>query len=240
MLALYHFGPIANSLTPLLCMIEKQLAFEDRFLSSRRWEHHAPSFLALNPEGKVPVLVHDQHVVTESTVINEYLEDVFPDNPMRPADAWARSQIRVWTKFVDEYLCPALTVIGAQNAAPFASAIDKEEMRTILERMPDAEIRKKWAIVSSGGFTAEQLEDARTRLGRAVAQMEDQLARNGNWFVGDSYSLADIKIFSMAPGVARVAPDICNEQVSPHVHGWLRRVEARPAVKAMFARVYQR
>lgn len=240
MLALYHFGPIANSLTPLLCLIEKGLEFDDRFLSSRRWEHHAPAFLAINPEGKVPVLIHEGHVVTESTVINEYLEDVFPEAPLRPADAWGRAQVRVWTKFVDEYLCPALTVIGANNASSFASSIDKAEMQTILQRMPDPEIRKKWRIVSSGGFTPEQLEDARTRLGRAVAQMETQLAANGDWFVGDAYSLADIKIFSMTPGVERVAPDLCNETVSPHVHAWLRRVEARPAVKAMFARVYQR
>jgi len=240
MLALYHFGPIANSLTPLLCMIEKSLTFDDRFLSSRRWEHHAPAFLAINPEGKVPVLVHDGQIVAESTVINEYLEEVFPQVPLRPADAWGRAQVRIWTKFVDEYLCPALTVIGAHNASSFASAIDKGEMRTILERIPDREIQKKWAIVSSGGFTPEQLTDARERLARAVAQMEAQLAQNGDWFVGDDYSLADIKIFSMAPGVERVAPDLCNETVSPHVHGWLRRVEARPAVKAMFARVYQR
>lgn len=240
MLALYHFGPVANSLTPLLCMIEKNLPFDDRFLSSRRWEHHTPAFLALNPEGKVPVLVHDEHVITESTVINEYLDEVFPDMPLRPAHPWGHAQVRIWTKFVDEYLCPALTVIGAQNASAFAGSIDKAEMSERLERMPDPEIRRKWAIVSNGGFAPEQLADARLRLSRAVAQMEAQLARNGNWFVGEAYSLADIKIFSMAPGVERVAPDLCNETVSPLVHAWLRRVEARPAVKAMLARVYQR
>jgi hypothetical protein len=40
MLALYHFGPVANSLTPLLCLIEKGLAFHNRVLDSRRWDHH--------------------------------------------------------------------------------------------------------------------------------------------------------------------------------------------------------
>ena len=86
MLALYHFGPIANSLTPLLCLIEKGIDFDDCFLNSRLWEHHSPEFQAINPQGMVPVLVHDDRVVTESTVINEYLEDVFPDAPLRPAD----------------------------------------------------------------------------------------------------------------------------------------------------------
>ena len=49
LLALYHFGPVANSLTPLLCLIEKGLAFDDRFLNSRKWEHHTPGFQAINP-----------------------------------------------------------------------------------------------------------------------------------------------------------------------------------------------
>ena len=240
MLELYHFGPVANSLTPLLCLIEKGLAFEDRFLNSRLWQHHAPEFRAINPQGTVPVLRHAGRVVVESTVINEYLDETFPEVPLRPADSWERSQMRVWTKFVDEYLCPALTVLGANNAAPFASSIDKVEMRAILERMPNSEIRRKWAIVSNGGYSPEQLDDARTRLGRAIERMEAQLAGNGDWFAGGAYSLADIKLFSMTPGVERIVPEVCNATVSPRVHAWLRRVEARPAVRAMFAREYVR
>lgn len=240
MLALYHFGPVANSLTPLLCLIEKGLAFDDRFLSSRRWEHHTPEFQAINPNGTVPVLVHDDRVVVESTVINEYLDDVFPDVPLRPSDPWLRAQMRVWTKYVDEFFCPALTVLGAHGATPFASKIDKEEMRQILARMPNPEVRKKWETVSNTGYSDEQLADARGRLGRVVAKMEAQLASNGDWIVGDTYTLADIKFYSMAPGVERILPDVCNAEASPHMHAWLRRVEARPAVQDMCAREYQR
>src|SRR5215470_6052256 len=175
LLALYHFGPIANSLTPLLCLIEKGLAFDDRFLNSRLWEHHSPEFQAINPQGMVPVLLHDDRVVTESTVINEYLEDVFTDVPLRPADPYLRAQMRVWTKYVDEYFCPALTVLGAQGAKPYASSIDKGEMRRILARMPNAEVRRKWETVSSEGYSEAELGEARARLGRVVARMESQL-----------------------------------------------------------------
>ncbi len=238
MLALYHFGPVANSLTPLLCLIEKGLAFEDRYLRSRLWEHHAPEFRAVNPEGMVPVLVHDDNVVTESTVINEYLEDVFPDAPLRPADPMRRATMRVWTKYVDEYFCPALTVLGAHGATPFASQIDKAEMQQILDNMPNAEVRKKWATISHSGFTDEQLTEARDKLRRVVARMEAQLAK-GDWIVGDDYSLADIKVYSMAPGVERILPDVCNATASPHVYAWLRRMDARPAVRAMRAREYR-
>ena len=71
------------------------------------------------------MLVHDGKVIIESTVINEYIEDVFPDVPLRPSDPYWCARMRIWTKFVDEYLCPALTVIGANFATPFAQKIDK-------------------------------------------------------------------------------------------------------------------
>jgi len=239
-LALYHFGPVANSLTPLLCLIEKNLPFDDRFLNSRLWEHHSPEFRAVNPNGMVPVLVHDGRAVTESTVINEYLEDVFPEIPLRPADPCARAQMRVWTKYVDEYFCPALTVIGAQGAKAYAATIDKDEMAKRLANMPDAEVRKKWETISATGFSDEQLADARARLGRVIERMEEQLAHGADWILGADYSLADIKLYSMAPGLERVLPEQCNTTASPRLHAWLRRMEARPAVQAMRAREYRR
>jgi glutathione S-transferase len=233
MLELYHFGPVANSLTPLLCLLEKGLAFENRVLDSRKWEHHEPAFRLINPEGIVPVLVHDGRVVRESTVINEYLEDVFPQPPLRPADPWLRAEMRVLTKYVDEYFCPALTVIGAHGATPFASKIDKAEMATRLANMPNEEVRRKWATVSETGYTEAELVDARRRLGNCVRKLEEILERAGPWLIDEFYSLADIKWYSMSPALPRVMPDACNPEATPAISGWLERMAARPAVQAL-------
>jgi glutathione S-transferase len=233
MLALYHFGPVANSLTPLLCLLEKRLTFDNRLLDSRQWEHHDPAFRAINPEGMVPVLLHDGRVVRESTVINEYLEDVFPDAPLRPGDPWLRAEMRVLTKYVDEYFCPALTVIGAHGATPFASKIDKGEMAARLAAMPNEEVRRKWATVSETGYSDEELADARRRLGRCVGRMEELLAQRGPWLLGGEYSLADIKWYSMAPALPRVLPEQCNDAATPAIAGWLQRMAERPAVQAL-------
>ncbi|HEY2590802.1 MAG TPA: glutathione S-transferase N-terminal domain-containing protein, partial [Steroidobacteraceae bacterium] len=64
--------------------------------------------MKINPIGQVPALVHYGKVVTESTVINEYLDEVFDGPPLRPADPYWRARMRIWTKFVDEYFTPAL------------------------------------------------------------------------------------------------------------------------------------
>lgn len=240
MLALYHFGPVANSLTPLLCLLEKGLAFDNRLLDSRRWEHHDPAFRAINPEGMVPVLVHDGRVVRESTVINEYLEDVFPQVPLRPADPWLRAEMRALTKYVDEYFCPALTVIGAHGATPFASKIDKAEMAARLAMMPNEEVRRKWATVSEAGYSDAELADARRRLGNCIARLEGLLGHGGPWLLGDGYSLADIKWYSMARALPRVMADACNPAATPAIAGWLEGMAAREAVAALPGYAQQR
>lgn len=233
MLALYHFGPVANSLTPLLCLLEKGLAFENRLLDSRKWEHLDPAFQALSPDGMVPILVHNGRVVRESTVINEYLDTVFPEPPLRPSDPWLCAEMRVLTKYVDEYFCPALTVIGAHGATPYASSIDKAEMQRILARMPNDEVRRKWQTVSDKGYPPEQLADARRRLANCVVRAERQLAHGGDWLLGSECTLADIKWYSMAPALPRVVPEACNNEASPATLAWLARMSNRPAVRAL-------
>lgn len=233
MLALYHFGPVANSLTPLLCLLEKGLEFENRFLDSRQWDHHKPEFQALSPDGMVPILVHDGRVLRESTVINEYIDTVFPSPPLRPENPWLCAEMRVLTKYVDEYFCPALTMVGAHSATPFASKIDKEEMAQILARMPNDEVRKKWQTVSNKGYSDEELADAKRRLSNCIGRAEQHLAHGGDWLLGDFYSLADIKWYSMAPALPRVMPDESNADSAPLLTAWLARMAERPAVKAL-------
>lgn len=56
-------------------------------------------FLNINPAGKVPVLVHDGRPLNESSVINEYLEDAFPERPVFPADPYRKAQSRLLIDF---------------------------------------------------------------------------------------------------------------------------------------------
>ena len=93
MVELYHAEPVANSMKVLLCLKEKALPFVSHYVDLLRFEQHRPEFVAINPNGQVPVLVHDGAVINESTVINEYLDEVFPAVALRPADPAARARI---------------------------------------------------------------------------------------------------------------------------------------------------
>jgi glutathione S-transferase len=60
----------------------------------------------INPTGTVPALEYDGRVLPESSVICEYLEDLFPSPPLRPAHARARAEMRVLAAIPDLYLMP--------------------------------------------------------------------------------------------------------------------------------------
>ena len=69
-----------------------------------RYEPHHPDVVALNPKKQVPVLVDGDTVVTDSTVILEYLEDRYPESPLFPADPAGRARCRHWEAWADEVL----------------------------------------------------------------------------------------------------------------------------------------
>src|SRR6187402_776522 len=102
MLRLYHAWASTCSQKVRLALAEKDLAYDGVVLNLRRFDQLAPEFMAINPRGVVPVLVHDGFVVCESTIINDYLEDAFPGTPLRPADAKGRARVAAWNRFVDD------------------------------------------------------------------------------------------------------------------------------------------
>lgn len=84
-----------------IALAEKQIAWEPIFVNLRADESKRPEYLALNPNGSVPTLVDGETVVYDSTVINEYLEDRFPDPPLLGRDPERRARIRMWEDDAD-------------------------------------------------------------------------------------------------------------------------------------------
>jgi glutathione S-transferase len=74
---------------------EKQLPYELIPVDLKAGEQKKPEFLRLNPYGKVPVLVDGETVVYESCIINEYLEEKYPEHRLMPADHGLRAKIRI-------------------------------------------------------------------------------------------------------------------------------------------------
>ncbi|HEY7457757.1 MAG TPA: glutathione S-transferase family protein [Xanthobacteraceae bacterium] len=235
MLELYHYEPYANSMKCLIALREKNIPFTSRYVDILKFEQHEPWFVRINPNGQVPALVHDGRVVVESTVINEYLDDVFTDLPLRPADPGERAKMRIWSKWVDEILMPTVSMLGWQaRFRPLFQSYDKTEFARRLERIPLKEMRVKWQTMAGPGFSDAQLEESRRQIRWFIARMEEAL-RKSPWLAGPSYTLADINAYPMIEGVTRLYQEIWNEKDSPRSIEWLVRINERPAVRAAFA-----
>lgn len=72
----------------------KGLAHKDVFVHLRKNEQMVADYLALNPQGLVPALVHGGHVIVQSLAIIEYLDEVFPEPPFLPKDSLGRARVR--------------------------------------------------------------------------------------------------------------------------------------------------
>jgi glutathione S-transferase len=239
MLELYHYEPSANSMKPMLCLKEKGIDFVSRYIDLHSFEQHSPDFVRVNPNGQVPALLHDGEIITESTVINEYLDDVFPQVPLRPRAPAARARMRVWSKFVDEYFCPALSMHGWNVLVPgIVARLQSGEFDQLLERIPLKEQRDKWKTAATHSFTAEQLADSKRKVGVSIERMEKILGQS-TWLAGNEYSLADVNSYSMVVPVPRFFPEFLNEKVAPRTMDWVRRMNERPAVKAALAMARQ-
>ena len=92
---LYDFKSSPNCQRVKVVLEEKGLEYETVPVDLRKQEQKAPEYLAMNPYGKVPVLVDGDTVLYESCIINEYLEEKYPDPPLLPADAVSRARIRI-------------------------------------------------------------------------------------------------------------------------------------------------
>ncbi|MBD2072045.1 glutathione S-transferase family protein [Leptolyngbya sp. FACHB-671] len=84
-----------------LALIEKGLPFKLIEIDLR---NKPENFKEISPYGKVPVLKHGKNRVWESAIINEYLEETFPERPLLPQAPIQRAQARIWINFADTRL----------------------------------------------------------------------------------------------------------------------------------------
>ena len=71
----------------------------------------------ISPLGKVPLLKINDKVIYESRIINEFIEEAFPNPPLMPKDLYLRSSARIWIDYCDSYLLPSIhSLVNNSNA----------------------------------------------------------------------------------------------------------------------------
>ncbi len=101
-----------------IVLAEKELEYETVFVDLRQGEQRTAEFLKMNPYGRVPVLIDEDVVVYDSTIINEYLEDEYPHPMLMPEDSAGRARVRTLEDFCDNSFLPSAGFVQAELGKP--------------------------------------------------------------------------------------------------------------------------
>ncbi|HVN44463.1 MAG TPA: hypothetical protein VMT66_04355 [Steroidobacteraceae bacterium] len=227
-LTLYHGEPNGPSLTVLAALFAKQLRADLRYLDLARGERHTldcahEPLVAMSIEGEGPVLVADGEAMSDSVFIACYLDDVGQGAALRPAVPYDRWETMKWCRQMIERTAPAAAYLGCHAHPPQVDA-------ALLARIGSMDLRARWEEIAAGQFSAEKLEDSRTKIAQAAERIETRLAGR-EWLMG-AYSIADLESYAWLAGMVPLVPEAFPERT--RTRDWLSRVQASaPVAKAL-------
>jgi glutathione S-transferase len=233
-LDLYHGLASTCSKKVRMCLFEKGLDFVSHVLNLQKFEQHDPAYLTLNPKGVMPTLVHDGRPIVESSRIIEYIDRIFPEPPLHPADAEGRARMARWIDWSDDVGYNAVYVATWNILSrPVAQRLSDAELNRVLARVPTEERRSRWRAVARDGIPDEELRAAEANVTATLEAMEADLA-NGPWLAGAVFSLGDIAMIPFVERIFDLNPALLDERRIPRLCDWYRRMVARPAFRAAF------
>ncbi len=175
---------------------EKGVTWEKVFIDLAKGEQLSPEFTALNPKRVVPVMVHDGRIITESSVISEYIDEAFEGPALMPNSPYLRARKRYWSRQIDSLHMPHIAAIS------FAIAF----RHNLLGALPTPEAREAYLAESRDptgadmqrqtfdlGLQAPMFAQAIIEFDRFLENMEMALA-DSPWLAGDEFSLADADV----------------------------------------------
>ncbi|MDP1630597.1 MAG: glutathione S-transferase family protein [Caulobacter sp.] len=170
-------------------------------------ENRAPPYRdQVNPAGQTPaLLLDDGAVITEITVICEYLEEVHPSPTLIGATPAERAETRMWTRRIDLNICE-----------PLANGFRAAEGRGLFE--------SRMKLVGAEG--ANELK----AIARDRILWLDGLMAGRQYICGDRFSLADILLFAFLDFGATVGQPLPDQ--AAWVKAWFSRMQARPSAAA--------
>ena len=227
-LTLYHNDMSVCAQKVRLALAELGIEWESRHLKLRGDEQFQPEYLRINPKGLVPSLVHNNLVVLESNVINEYLADAFGADRLLPDNAAGRARMRWWTRQLDEdiHRATAIMSLGISFLHQY-KANGPEVLEQILAAIPDEGRRQLKRVAFSTGLDNPDLPAAARRMHKLLGDMDSAL-QSTPFLAGDRFTLADI---GMTPYVVRM-DHLRMEmmfQGRPTLQDWFARIKARPS-----------
>jgi glutathione S-transferase len=213
-----------------IVLLEKGLEWTTRLVDLTKLEQKRREYLALNPNGVVPTLVHGRRVLYESNVITEYLDEVFPGPRLYPADPWERAQAKMWQAFELAMAKEFRPLMYLRVIGPYDRMRPKEAVLADARRSTDDPAHLDWVSRVYDGTVASEEEAG--HLARLLDERLDRLehALDGNgYLVGDRFTIADLSVLPRVAMYPLVQLPL-DPTHHPNVLAWLERVGSRASM----------
>jgi glutathione S-transferase len=238
MIELYHHGSSVCAAKVRLALAEKNLTWQGHYVDILKGDQFDPQYMKLNPKAVVPTLIHDGSVIVESTVINEYVDEVFPEPALKPPAPKDRALMRLWTKAVDENLHPACAEITFSSChRHIIRRLPKPEYEAFLDSTPPISVTPRWHArkkeIVTLGFAAPGLA-ATFQLYDSYLQKMEQTLSSSPWLAGGTFSLADIALAPYVNRLDMLGMSALWTESLPRVTEWFSRIKARPTFRPAF------
>lgn len=230
MLELYHNDQSSCSQKARLVLAEKELEWQSHHLDLRAGDQQQPEYLKLNPKGVVPTLVDDGRVVRESNVIIEYVDNAYEGRgPLKPADAYGKAMVHLWTKRLDDGHHDIATATLSMGIAFRHQYLvqGSAAAEALIDNIPDPVKRERRRDIIHNGLEGREFGLALKLWQGLLTDMESAL-ETSQWLVGDAFTLADL---AYVPYLTRL--DHLNVlgmiESHPKLRRWYDRVRDRPS-----------
>jgi len=210
----------------------KGLTYESRLMDLGKGEHLEDWYLAINPNGVVPAL-HDGNInVIDSSVICEYLDEVYSQPRLSPADPCDRAGMRAWMRYFEEV--PTSAIRAPSFNTLFVKSIaarSDEDKRRMQEKSP---LRKHfYSKMGDNGFPPEVIAESMERLRSCLTRVNASLSQCYPFLLGENMTIADIVLL---PTIVRMEDLGLESQWAdlPAIRRWYGLMKQNPAFEKAY------
>ena len=222
---LWHY-PLSNcSQRVRLALAEKGQDWHSHPVDLSRNEQIDPQFMALNPKGLVPVLVHDGRTFVESNDIISYIDDTFRGPRLTSEDPLDQQRTEELMAAAGE-VQDALKLLSFEFLFKLGAIKSREELDEFAQAGADPKLVEFHRELAEGrGFSRARIVEAVKTMETKLALLETRLGRTP-WLSGKSFGLADI---SWLVNIHRLSLMSYSFKQYPRLAGWLSKCRTRPS-----------
>ncbi len=247
---LYHCNESLCSQKARVGLLEKAVAYRSHHIMlcdiNADCQNLSPEYLAVNPKGQVPTLVHDGKAVYDAHRIVKHVDDARPDSGVRlwPEEPGRRQWAAEWfelgmlddTKPLGATFGTAIPMITLPILARLLQRQSTDAVSANMGRHPVEQRRQIFLRLhreGAGSLPPQAIEGALGALCGGLARADDNLAEfGGPWLLGD-FSLADITMMACFHRLEDVGLDgLLRDESVPRLGGYWDRLRARPSYSA--------